>query len=59
VKELYLDDVAVQRFVVEGVGVQLRSVEVVHVDRDYVRGDDGIDWRHFFRRADVTAETTA
>jgi hypothetical protein len=59
VKDVYIEDAAVQRFVVEGAGVRLRSVEIVHVDRDYVRGDDGIDWRRFFRRADVTAETTA
>jgi hypothetical protein len=59
VKDVYLDDVAVQRFVVEGAGVRLRSVEVVHVDRDYVRGPVGIDWQRFFRRADVTAETAA
>ena len=59
VKDVYLDDAAVQRFVVEGAGVRLRSVEIVHVNRDYVRGDDGIDWRHFFQRADVTAETAA
>jgi hypothetical protein len=31
----------------------------VHVDRDYVRGADGIDWQRFFRRADVKAETAA
>ena len=59
VKDVYLDDAAVQRFVVEGAGVRLRSVEIVHVNRDYVRGDDGIDWRHFFQRADVNAETAA
>jgi hypothetical protein len=57
VKDVYLDDAAVQRFVVEGAGVRLRSIEIVHVDRDYVRGADGIDWQRFFRRADVKAET--
>src|SRR6516162_8558156 len=59
VKDVYLDDAAVQRFVVEGAGVRLRSIEIVHVDRDYVRGADGIDWQRFFRRADVKAETAA
>jgi Domain of unknown function(DUF2779) len=59
VKDVYLDDATVQRFVVEGAGVRLRSVEIVHADRDYVRGDDGIDWQRFFRRADVSAETAA
>ncbi len=59
VKDHYLDDAAVQRFVVEGAGVRLRSVEIMHVCRDYVRGDDGIDWRRFFRCADVAAETAS
>jgi hypothetical protein len=59
VKDVNLDDTAVQRFVVEGAGVRLRSIEIVHVDREYVRGDDGIDWNRFFRRTDVRAETAA
>src|SRR5262249_49399583 len=59
VKDVYLDDAAVQRFVVEGAGVRLRSIEIVDVDRDYVRGDDRVDWQRFFRGADVRAETTA
>jgi len=59
VKDHYLDDAAVQRFVVERAGVRLRSIEIMHVDRDYVRGADGIDWRRFFRRADVAAETAS
>ncbi len=59
VKEVYLHDVALQRFVVEGAGIRLGSVEVMHVDPDYVRGDGGIDWSGFFLRADVRADTAA
>ena len=59
VRDVHLHDVAVQRFVVEGAGVRLDSVEVMHVEPDYVRGDAGIDWHRFFRRTDVNAETTA
>ena len=59
VRDVHLHDVAVQRFVVEGAGVRLDSVEVMHVEPDYVRGDAGIDWPRFFRRTDVNAETTA
>ncbi len=55
VKDVHLHDVAVQRFVLEGAGVRVPSVEVIHVDTSYIRGDEGIDWRRFFRRADVTA----
>jgi hypothetical protein len=59
VKDHYLDDAAVQRFVLEGAGVRLPSIEIMHVDREYVRGADGIDWRRFFHRADVAAETAS
>ena len=59
VRDVHLHDVAVQRFVVEGAGLRLDSVEVLHVESDYVRGDAGIDWRRFFRRTDVNAETAA
>src|SRR5262249_20967781 len=53
VKDYYLDDAAVQRFVLEGAGVRLPSIEIMHVDREYVRGADGIDWRRFLPRPDV------
>jgi predicted RecB family nuclease len=54
VKEEHLHDVAVQHFVLEGAGLRVPSVEVIHVNSDYVRGDGGIDWQQFFHRADVT-----
>jgi predicted RecB family nuclease len=59
VKDYYLDDAAVQRFVLEGAGVRLPSIEIMHVDREYVRGAEGIDWRRYFRRADVAAQTAS
>jgi predicted RecB family nuclease len=59
VRDVHLHDVALQRFVLEGAGVPLGSVEVVHVDPDYVRGDHGIDWALFFRRVDVRDDTAA
>jgi hypothetical protein len=55
VKETHLDDVAVQRWVVEGAGPRVASVEVIHLDTTYVRGEGGIDWPRLFARADVTA----
>jgi hypothetical protein len=51
----HIDDVAFQLFVLEANGIAPRPAHVVHVDGDYVRGDDGIDWTRFFRRTDVTA----
>src|SRR5262249_55798246 len=59
VKDVYLHDVALQRFVVETAGVRVDSVELMHVDPDYVRGDGGIDWPRFFRRGDVQGDTDA
>jgi hypothetical protein len=59
VRDVHLDDVALQCFVLEGAGVPLGSVEVVHVDPDYVRGDHGVDWTRFFRRVDVSDDTAA
>jgi predicted RecB family nuclease len=59
VRDVHLHDVALQRFVLEGAGVPLGPVEVVHVDPDYVRGEHGIDWMRFFRRVDVSDDTAA
>jgi hypothetical protein len=53
VKPHHYDDVAVQRFVLEGAGLRVPSAELVHVDRDYVRGRDGVDPRRLFRRAEL------
>jgi predicted RecB family nuclease len=58
VKESHLDDVALQQFVLERSGVEVASVELVHVNRSYVRGNGGIHWPDFFHRADVTAESS-
>src|SRR5262249_12564316 len=59
VKDVYLDDAAVQRFVVGGAGRRLRPLGIVHVERDYVRGADGIGRRPLFCRAGVKAQPAA
>jgi hypothetical protein len=56
VKEHHFDDVAVQSHVLRGAGVRLSSIEILHVNKDYVRDKDGISWQEFFHRADVNAE---
>ena len=58
VKDIHFDDIAVQHFVLESSGVRVPSVELLHVNRDYVRREGGIDWPAFFVRADLTAEST-
>ncbi len=56
VKEHHFDDVAVQFHVVRAAGVRLSSIEILHVNKGYVRDQAGISWHEFFRRADVKAE---
>jgi hypothetical protein len=53
-KENHYDDIAIQLHVLNGSGVALSSIELVHVNSDYVRGPDGISWPEFFARVDVT-----
>jgi hypothetical protein len=52
-KDHYLDDIALQTFVLRGAGVAISSTELLHVNTDYVRGPDGINWKDFFTRLDV------
>jgi Domain of unknown function(DUF2779) len=57
-KEHYLDDIALQAYVLRGVGIAVSSIELVHVNTAYVRGPDGICWTDFFARLEV-GETIA
>ena len=50
----HYDDVAVQLHVVEGSGLKVSSVELIHVNGNYVRDEHEIDWFSFFNRADLT-----
>lgn len=59
VKHHYLEDVAVQRFVLEGCGLRVDSAELIHVDREYVRGEGPIDWGRFFERVEITPQVDA
>jgi hypothetical protein len=53
-KPVHLDDLALQSFVVEGAGVPLGPIELLRVNRAYVRGDSGLDWSRYFAREDCT-----
>ncbi len=59
VNDVHLEDVAIQTFVLRGCGLRVPSVEIVHVNTAYVRGDGGIDWPRLFTRTDVTARVEA
>ena len=52
-KDHYLDDIALQAYVLRGAGVAVSSIELLHVNTAYVRGPDGICWTDFFARMDV------
>lgn len=56
VKDHHYDDVAVQIYVLHGAGIRLSSAEILHVNKDYVRGLKGISWPKFFSRVDVKTE---
>jgi hypothetical protein len=53
VKDHYLDDAALQLHVLEGAGLAVLSVEVIHVDNTYIRGQGEVEWSAFFARTDV------
>jgi hypothetical protein len=52
-KEHYIDDIALQAYVLRGAGIALPSIELLHVNTGYVRGASGIVWPEFFARLDV------
>ena len=56
VKPEHLDDCAVQRYVLEGCGLRIESVELIHVNTGYLREDGEIDWAGLFARRDLTSE---
>jgi len=53
VKDFYLNDVAVQYYVLSGSGLPLEKVSLVHIDTDYVRQGD-IDIQSLFHIEDLT-----
>lgn len=59
VKAKYIDDAAIQVFVVQQSGVDLASVELVHVNTDYIYRGGDIDWRAYFKRQDIGAQVMA
>jgi hypothetical protein len=59
VEREHLDDCAVQLYVLEGCGLRIDSVELVHVNTAYVRGPGPIDWAALFQRSDLTREVAA
>lgn len=55
VRGYHLNDVAIQRWVIEGAGYPLRSTVILHIDTSFVYQGDG-DYRRLFKAADVTQD---
>ncbi|MCP9438459.1 MAG: DUF2779 domain-containing protein [Nitrospira sp.] len=59
VKNVHLDDLAIQSQVVRGNGILLSSICLLHINTDYVYEGGDIDWRRLFAIEDVTAAVEA
>jgi len=57
-KEEHYIDLAFQAHVLQGTGLKVAEIGVIHINGDYVRGDSGIDWDALFARTDVTSEVS-
>jgi hypothetical protein len=57
-RKQHLPDLAIQKWVLDGCGLPVDSAELVHVNRDFVRGVEGIDWSTFFERVELLDELT-
>lgn len=55
VKDVYLQDIAIQKYVLEGAGLPLRKTVLMHVNNRYVRRGK-IEPDEFFTLADVTKD---
>jgi hypothetical protein len=58
VKDIYLHDVSIQRYVIESLGITVTNCYVVHIDTSYVRGDE-LDLSALFTIADVNDAVNA
>ena len=58
VKDIYLHDVSIQYYVLARLGFRIKSANVIHIDKTYVRGDE-LDLEGLFSIVDVTEEVVA
>lgn len=56
VKDSHIDDVAFQLYVARECGLTVHRIEIIHVNREYIRERGEIDVGNYFRRADVTEQ---
>lgn len=53
VKEVYLDDAAIQYYVLNGLGYDVKKVNIIHINNAYVRGDE-LEIHKLFNIVNVT-----
>ncbi len=58
VREEHLPDAALQRYVLEEAGIKIKKVWLMHINREFVK-QGAVDPKKFFRKKDITAETSA
>ncbi len=59
VKPVHVDDLAVQRFVLEGRGLTVVGCDLLHLEPGYRRGEGPLDVEAVFARTDLTAAVQA
>lgn len=55
VKDIYVHDVSIQCYVLRGLGLNVKSAHVVHINNSYIRGDE-LNIYELFNIADVTQD---
>ena len=55
VKEVYIDDAAIQYYVISSLGYKVSAVNIIHIDNSYVRGEK-LELEKFFHAEDVTEQ---
>ena len=55
VKEVYIDDAAIQYYVLSLLGYKVSAVNIIHIDSNYVRGEK-LELEKFFHTEDVTEQ---
>lgn len=53
-KDVHISDAGVQAYVVEGAGIALRSVNIIHINSSYLYGGGEYDLEALFRVNDIT-----
>jgi len=55
----HVDDVSIQLYALQGAGVDVSSVNLIHINNEYVRDAGGLNWSKLLTRSDVTKEASA